>query len=237
MQLDFLKYRSFTSENMDNFSLQGEELKTTISGLSTINKYLGNSNAILKELKPLILDSKMPLKIIDLGCGGADIIREIATYSNRIEKQVHLIGMDGNPHIINLAKESFKDEKNITFVAADILDVDFNLPECDILISTHFMYHFTDQELTTFLSKHATHIKQKIIFSELHRNVFSYIGFMLIGFLFRLPKLITSDGLLAIRRSFRKKELIEILAKASVGKSFVKWKWAFRYLVIVERSL
>jgi len=207
MQLDFLKSRSFVKEDMDDFALEGEELISTISGLSTINKFLGNSDAILGVLKPIIQHSDSSLTIIDLGCGGADILLEIAAYADKLNKEIYLTGIDGNPNIINLAKENNKAYPNLQFLDADIIDPNFSLPKCDILISTHFMYHFTDQQLITFLSKHSKNIQSKIIFSELQRSVFSYLGFQILSFLLRFPKMIHSDGLKAICRSFRKREL------------------------------
>jgi len=234
MQLDFLKSRRFVEEDMDNFSLQGKELESTISGLSTINKYLGNTNVILNALKPLIQFSNKPLRIVDLGCGGANILRAIANYSAEIGKEVHLTGIDGNPNIIELAKVNTQVSPTFNFIASDILHPNFVLPECDILISTHFMYHFTDQELISFLSKHADKIHYKIILSELQRSVISYRGFQMLGFILGFSKMILSDGLKAISRSFRSKELVEILNEARVGKYVIHWKWAFRYLVEVQ---
>jgi len=234
MRIDFLKSRRFVEEDMDNFSLQGKELKVTISELSTVNKYLGNTNVILNVLKPLIQHNNKPLRIVDLGCGGADILRAIANYSAKIGKEVHLTGIDGNSNIIELAKVNTQVSPAINFIASDILHPNFVLPGCDILISTHFMYHFTDQELISFLRKNANSIHHKIIFSELQRSVISYRGFQLLGFILGFSKMILSDGLKAISRSFRKKELLDIFDEARVGKCVIHWKWAFRYLVELQ---
>jgi len=236
MKLDFLKSRSFIQEDMDNFALQGEALETTISSLSAINKYLGNSNIILQVVKPMILASAELLRIVDLGCGGADILLEIAKYAASVGKKVDLIGVDGNPNIVDLAKRNSHAFPNLNFITADILHPDFELADCDILMSTHFMYHFTDRELIDFLQKQRTKIHRYIIFSELQRSLVSYCGFQVIGFLFRFSKLIIADGLKAIKRSFRRQELIDIFEQAGVGKHSIQWKWAFRYLVKVDMT-
>lgn len=234
MGLDFLRERRFVQEEMDNFDLSGSELEATLLGLSTINKYLGNTKTVVKALQPIILASTEPLRIIDLGCGGADLLNDLASFALSKNKEVKFIGIDGNANIINYAKEKSKEKKSISFLVADILSDEFILPKCDVLISSHFMYHFPDLEFIQFLNKSRSNISQKIIISELQRSVLSYVGFWILASIFRFPSMIKNDGLKAISRSFRWSELQGIFNKSRVGSVEIRWKWAFRYLCVVS---
>lgn len=236
MRLDFLKERRFVSELMDDFSLAGEELKQTLDSLTNINSYLGNNRAILGALLPIIRRSVEPLTIVDVGCGGADLILSVAHYAASLNKQVQLIGIDGNPNIVAAVSRKTQAHKNIKFITADIIDPSFTLPECDILISSHFMYHFKDEQLIAFLQNAAQVVKYQIIFSELQRSVFAYGGFNLLARFFNFPRIILSDGLKAISRSFRRHELVVVLNRASIGAYSIQWRWAFRYLINVNLS-
>jgi len=231
MLLEFLSERQFVSEEMDNLDLAGSTLTSTLTGLSRINKFLGNSNAVLRHLKPIIRQSKTPLKIIDLGCGGGDLLLSIAEFCETQNISIQLIGMDGNPNIVKYCIDRSQQFPMLQFQVADILDSNFQLPQCDLLISSHFMYHFTDAQLIHFLKHSKEKVSTKIIFSDLQRSVISYRLFQLIGLVFRFPPMIRKDGLKAITRSFRRRELERIIKGAGITHYSVKWKWAFRYLV------
>jgi len=228
-----LSQRSSEKEQMDNFNLSGIELNKTLNGLFTINKYLGNTATTLKAVKKEILKAKKPLKIIDLGCGGGDNLRAIATWCKVNNKPVELLGIDGNLHILKYAENQNNPSSVIKYLNADILNSDFVLPTCDILISSHFMYHFSDTEIVEFLKKSKNSISTKIIFSELHRSPFAYLLFKIGAVFLPFSSIVKQDGLAAIRRAFNKKELMAILEKAEFTEYQINWKWAFRYLILI----
>jgi ubiquinone/menaquinone biosynthesis C-methylase UbiE len=229
-----LGIRSSEKEQMDNFELSGNELNKTLSGLSIINKYLGNTSATCKAVKIEILKSDKQIKIIDLGCGAGDNLRKIAKWCSKNNKQVELLGIDGNAHVLKYATEKNINNSSINYLKADILNPEFILPTCNILISSHFMYHFSDHEFVEFLKKAKTNITTKIIFSELQRNSFAYSLFKISSALLPFSTIVKQDGLAAIRRSFIKKELVSILEKAQMKEYQITWKWAFRFLISIE---
>lgn len=218
---------------MDNLSLAGDELLQTLDGLSVINRYLGNTNATFQAVKKEILQADGPLKIIDLGCGGGDNLGAIAAWCAKNRHSVELIGIDGNANILDYASAKNTQDIQVTYVQADILAQSFELPACDILISSHFMYHFSDEELVHFLQKAKQKISHKIIFSELERNALAFMLFKLGAPFLPFSKMVKQDGLQAIRRSFTQKELISIFNQAEIESYQIKWKWAFRLMVSV----
>ena len=229
-----LSTRSTEKEQMDNFDLSGKELNKTISCLSIINKYLGNTSSTFEAVKREILEANKPLKIIDLGCGGGDNLRTIAEWCQTNNYEVELAGIDGNPHILRYAKQQNNTNVNIQYLLADIIDFNFVLPSCDILLSSHFMYHFSDDQIVVFLQNAKKSISTKIIFSELERNSFAYSIFKVGALFLPFSSMVKQDGLAAIRRSFTRKELTSILDKVEFTDYQISWKWAFRFLVTIE---
>ena len=219
---------------MDDMELSGEELHQTLSGLSVINKLLGNTSTTLSEVITEIIKKNSPLKIIDLGCGSGDNLRAIAKWCSTNEKTVELIGIDGNQNILDYARVQGTSSTHIQYVQADILADDFLLPECDILISSHFMYHFSDEAIVDFLRKATSQVSTAIIFSELQRSRLAYFLFKLGGPLLPFTQMVKEDGLLAISRSFTRSELSNLLSRAGIENYKISWRWAFRYLVSVE---
>ena len=96
------------------------------------------------------------------------------------------------------------------------------------------MYHFSDEKLVAFINKHSRSIHQAIIFSELRRSFFAYFLFQIGTRILRLSKITRQDGLLALRRSFNRKELQCIAQQCADHSSIrVQNKPAFRLLLTI----
>lgn len=225
----WMKNRSTEGEKMDDLNLSGPLLHQTLDGLSVINRFLGNTNATFKQVKSAIRKTEGPLKIIDLGCGGGDNLRAIATWCQQNNQPVQLVGIDGNAHILDYARSKNNSAIFIEYQQADILDPNFQIPSCDLLISSHFIYHFSDEALTSFLKFNKKNISSKIIFSELRRSKLAYYLFKFGNIFLPFSKMVKEDGLKAIQRSFTQQELKKILTAADLGDFIIRRKWAFRW--------
>jgi 2-polyprenyl-3-methyl-5-hydroxy-6-metoxy-1,4-benzoquinol methylase len=221
---------------MDNLHLAGDELHQTLDGLSVINRYLGNTNASLQAVKKEILQAKVPLKIIDLGCGGGDNLRAIAAWAAQQGYPVTLTGIDGNANTLEYARAKNTSLIQVRYLQADILNPSFSFPACDILMSSHFMYHFSDEALIGFLRKAKERGTGKILFSELQRSTLAYLLFKIGTPFLPFSRMVKQDGLQAIRRSFTRKELISIFQRAEIKAYRIQWKWAFRWMVSADLS-
>lgn len=228
-----LHNRSHHSERLDNLELEGESLTKTLDGLTVINSFFGNKSQTLKSIQELAKKNRIQT-IVDLGCGGGDNLRAIAKWFQSEKRVIKLIGIDGNKNSLEYAKE--KTDFPIEYIQADILDSEFQIPTCDVLISSHFVYHFSDDELIHFLKKAKEKTATAIVFSELQRSKTAFLLFKIFGFLMPFSKMVKQDGLLAIKRSFTRKELEEILKKAEIKDYSLQWKWWFRFILVIPIS-
>ncbi len=231
-----IKNRLLTSEQLDNLSLSGKVLEDTLHSLRLINQLLGNHKQLSTSLIKYCIHNhtKKELHIVDLGCGGGDCMYYISERLKKHGIKVTLIGIDGNPKSISYANERYFGHTNLKFIAADILAKDFTIPHCDILISSHFMYHFNDQNLTKFLKKVQYSSIRYIIFSELYRSKIAYLLFKLLGFLLPISKIAKKDGLIAIQRAFSIKELKKIIQESGIKKYEVIKKPFFRSITKID---
>ena len=226
--------RSYLKEEMDNYPTHGVMLNNSLSKLSLINKYLGNTSITLKAVIEILeRKPKEIFHIVDLGCGAGDNLRAIGNWCIKKGRKIKLTGIDGNKNILSYAM-SQNDKVKINYKHVNILDTQFELERCDIVISSHFIYRFTDAELIRFISRSSDKVRSAIIFSELQRHVVPYAAFSIFGRLFSLNTMVLQDGLKAIKNSFQKRELRDILKQVDVSSFNIKWKWAFRYLIIIK---
>ena len=101
-----MRVRQLHNESLDNFELKGKRLGETLDSLGWINKWLGNHNQLIKDIRQVV--KKYPhqnsFKIIDLGCGGGDVLRKIDRVFAPLNTEVELMGIDANGHSLDYAR-------------------------------------------------------------------------------------------------------------------------------------
>ena len=227
-------YRTEKEEIMDDFSIDGPLLHDALDKLATINKLLGGNGVTLKGLKILLKNQpkNKPITIIDLGCGGGDILRSIANYGKKEGYNFQLIGVDANKNATDYGTTLSGDYDNIKFVYVDVFSEEFKAMDYDIVIATLFLHHFKENQLLELMGHLLRKAKSGMVVNDLHRHRLAYYLFKLITIPVK-NKMIIEDGLTSVLRGFKRKELINI-SKQLNSNYQLKWKWAFRYQWILS---
>ncbi|GAA3524252.1 class I SAM-dependent methyltransferase [Aquimarina addita] len=229
------KNRVYQKEQLDDLSLSGKKLHQTLGSLKLINTIFGNHKTLSKSVLNYCLSNrnKKPFHIVDLGCGGGDSIAHIYKTLHKRGIKALFTGIDGNPESIAFAKANTNVPKNSNFIVADILAPTFSIPDADILISSHFIYHFTNDDLIRFLERVSTKKINHIIFSELYRSKIAYYLFKFSSPILPISLIAKRDGLLAIKRAFTVEELNKILKRSNLKNASVHKKLWFRTLTVI----
>lgn len=228
-----MKSRSLEKEKLDDLELGGKTLHQALKSLGWINRWMGNHQAVIKAIHRVYTPEKKTLHIVDLGCGGGDLALAVAKSLRKQKIRCRITGIDGNANSLVYAQRNCRGFGEIDFLLEDILDEEFSLLPCDMLISSHFIYHFSDEALTGFLKNNLSAVSTAIIFSELKRSRIALLLFNYLGFLLPISKLARSDGKLAIKRSFTKKEWISIMQEAGIGSFKIENEPLFRMLLTI----
>ena len=79
------QYRTQETEIMDDFSLQGEELRSALDQIAKINQFLGGNKLTLEGIKKLLknTDVSRTIVIADIGCGNGDMLRMLDRYGQK----------------------------------------------------------------------------------------------------------------------------------------------------------
>ena len=232
------QYRTQETEIMDDFSLQGEELRSALDQIAKINQFLGGNKLTLEGIKKLLknTDVSQTIVIADIGCGNGDMLRMLARYGQKNNINFKLIGIDANAFTINHARILSNDFKNIEYQCMDIFSEEFTTIHYDIVLCTLTLHHFSDKEIIdiiTIFNKNAT---MGIVINDLHRSKLAYVLFELICFVFNLNNMGRKDGLVSILRGFKKRELEAFSKKINLKNDTINWKWAFRYQWLIAKK-
>lgn len=223
-------------EIMDDFSIGGDQIHRTLLEIERINQLLGGNNVTIDGLKQLL--KKSPAKkitaIADLGCGGGDMSYRIQALGFKMGIVMKITGFDANPHIIDFCNRRYSKHENLHFQCLDILSEEFKKSRFDIITATLFMHHFTNESLIDVLKSMKTQASLGIVINDLHRHWFAYHAIKVLTKLFSNSEMVKHDAPLSVRRAFTKKELINILTESGIDKFQIKWRWAFRWQIIIE---
>jgi len=232
---DFSK-RSEGIEIMDNLQCSGEVVDQTLRELEVINTWLGGNQVTMNGLEKLLtsIPASKEITIVDVGCGGGDMLRLIDQWAKKKNKKVKLIGIDANPNIIAFAKNNLKDSPHIEFKAIDIFLPEFQSIHCDIVIGTLFFHHFDQTQLSTFFGELKKQVRIGIVINDIHRHPLAYYSIKILTSLFSKSAMVKFDAPLSVLRAFTKNELKEILDGATIKNYTIQWKWAFRWQAIIQ---
>ena len=228
--------RIFELEIMDTEDLTTEALKSAYRDINRSNFLLGGYRATYRSL--LSLFQQQPSKeisLIDIGCGEGGMLRYLANKFRKRGYQIRLYGVDLNHQAIELAKLNSENYPEIEFYCGDILNLEQKIPNSDFVISTLTMHHFPDHEILDFITRCGNFADKAVVINDLQRSKLAYYLFKIFSAIFIGSEIARNDGLISIRKGFRMNELTAFTKDLKDYSHLIQWKWAFRYVWVMER--
>jgi len=230
------RVRATEEELMDDLTLASEELRQNLDELETINTWLGGYAPVLDALEQLRprFPATRALRLADLGSGGGDTLRQIARWARRRGVAVELIGIDANPFMLEYAASRSTKYPEISFQQADIFSSEFQQQPFDILTASLFCHHFSDEQLARMLRQWSQQARVAVIINDLHRHPLAYHSIRWLTRLLGGSRLVRNDAPLSVARAFTRPDWHHLLALAGVVRYTLRWRWAFRWQVVME---
>jgi 2-polyprenyl-3-methyl-5-hydroxy-6-metoxy-1,4-benzoquinol methylase len=230
-----LKNRSYQKELLDGDNIPFDDIKQNMKELNTINTLLGGHAITIAGLQKMLTQKNTttlikPLLVCEIGCGGGDNINAIHSWAIKNNLSIQFIGIDIKEECIEFAQQQYPTIP-VTWILSPYENVNFvNKP--DIIFSSLFCHHFTNEQLVKQL--HWLNLNSTIGFfiNDLHRNKLAYFLIKWLTKLFSKSYLVKNDAPLSVARGFKKSEWINICLLAKIEQYSLKWKWAFRYLLV-----
>jgi 2-polyprenyl-3-methyl-5-hydroxy-6-metoxy-1,4-benzoquinol methylase len=228
------KKRSLQKELLDAENIPFEDIKKNMQELDTINKLLGGHAITIHGLKKFITKKTTTLSVCEIGCGGGDNMEALANYCKQQKIALALTGIDIKKECIGYAVER-NTHLDANWICSDYTLVEFENELPDVIFSSLFCHHFTRDELVDMLKWMAAHCRQGFFINDLHRHPLAYFSIKWITKIFSRSYLVKNDAPLSVARGFSKKEWQEIFTKAGIDTYSIRWKWAFRHLIVYHK--
>lgn len=200
-----------------------EDFRGCLQSLEQINRWLLGYRPTLAWLNQLPLannDPRDPLHIVDVGCGGGDLLRQIAHWAHKRGIAVELTGIDLNPYAARAAAESTPRELGITWVTGNALEYRPHKP-VDIIVNSLMAHHLEDDEIVALLCWMEATAQAGWFINDLERSERSSRMFSWVERIARWHPFVRHDGPVSFRRAFREEDWARLLIAAQIPRQAV----------------
>ncbi|WP_336630476.1 MULTISPECIES: methyltransferase [unclassified Microbacterium] len=216
-------------ELMDDADCDPERLRRTLERFRVVNRLVSGWGAVYRRrIRPLAL-ARGRISILDIGCGGGDVLHRIASLARADGVEVHAVGIDPDPRALAVARRRVMDDRSgdapgIVLRRAHSADLVAELGgsgtsgtpgtsgapgtgRFDVVISNHVLHHLDVGALPAFLADSAALSQGIVLHSDIARSRTAYAAYA-VGITPLAPgTFLRTDGLRSIRRSWRADEL------------------------------
>lgn len=220
--MDF-RQRAQLTELMDE-PCSRDELRACLRDIGRTNRWTLGYRPVLRWLNALATSQPpkpQPMRILDVGCGYGDTLREIEQWAIRHGIAVELTGLDVNPDAKAIAAEASPASSRIRWICADVFAYLPSKPP-HLVISSLFTHHLDNADVIRFLQWMEEHVTLGWFINDLSRAPIPYHFFRVASKLAGLHRFVQNDGPVSIARSFVPEEWQSMCATAGLHPSAIE---------------
>jgi SAM-dependent methyltransferase len=234
---DFAR-RAVLTEFMDDPATDYATFRGCLVDLAKVNRLTLAYPPTLAFLDRVARSGRRPagraLRIVDVGSGDGDMLRQVARWARRRGVRVALTGVDLSPWAARAAAEATAPEDEIAWVTADLFDYAPERPP-DLVISSLFTHHLDDGALVRFLAWMEATAALGWFVNDLHRHPLPYHVFGAAARALRFHPFVVHDGPVSIARAFTFADWRRSLAAAGIPPGAARLRWHFPFRITVAR--
>lgn len=218
-RLDRMVYRD-EEEFLESASLSMDERVDLVRRLNDVNRKSGYHAVFLMELESLVMKAhegrkpKAPLRILDIGVGGGELLERIHGWSVKKGIPVELYGIDVDPAFLEKTSEKLAGKK----IAARLIHGNgqnlkpLENESMDIIVSSYVVHHVRDlRSLTSFFEEVRRVAKSGWLIVDMERRFWGPPFAWFSGYLFGATRALVWDGVKSMRRAYTSEEINRVL--------------------------
>jgi len=215
---------------MDAPGLGRTEHIQALRALARVNILSLTARRIWTELLRLGMGSDRPLRLLDVGCGGGDVILALAARAQREELPLVVEGCDSNLVALSHGRaEARQEEVHAHFFQLDVTQS--ALPEgYDLICSSLFLHHLAEEEAVKLLSGMARAGKSVLVQDLLRSRIGYWLAYGTLRVL-STSRVAQVDGPRSVRAAFRVPEVRAMVLRAGLEGARVVPCWPERFLL------
>lgn len=193
-------------EAMDDPACDPERLRRTLARFPVVNATVARWGRVYARLvRPARASAAGPVRILDIGCGGGDVLRRLVARARRDGIAAEGVGIDPDPRAVAFAREA--GSRHVEFRRAHSRDLVAAGERYDVVVSNHLLHHLAAGELGALLDDSAALATRLSAHSDIARGRLAAAAFSAASLPLAPGSFVRSDGLRSIRRSYTAAEL------------------------------
>ena len=219
----FLRDRATEPEELDLGVSETEAIKS-LRDIRRVNRWLGGRRSLLGAIEPYLTEGG---RILDVGCGSADLPAEVVA---RSAGRVTAVGVDVK--LVHLQQAPVSVQR----VVADVRALPFAPRSFDVVSASLFLHHFDGPEVAIILGTLFRLARRALVVNDLHRALVPWLfGRSVFPLVFE-SRVSVDDGLLSIRRAFRPDELRQAFTEAAIPRVRILRRFPYRLVAVAEAT-
>lgn len=224
--------RVHSPERLDGPDLDPRELEASLRHVAEVNRWLGGTRALLRELEPLLPAG--PVRILDVGTGSADVPIAVLRWAAKRGRTLHVTAIEPHPQTVAIAHRATTGLP-VELVRADARELPFADGAFDVALLSLTLHHLDDRNGVAALRELARVSSRAVIVSELERNRANLLGArFLAATRWRSNPITRHDGPLSVLRAFTPRELLMMARAAGFERARVARHFFFRLVLVAE---
>lgn len=220
--------RSRETEWMDTAIVSDADYAGCLTDLAAVNTVTLARLPTLGFMARAVRRGGRQLRVLDVGCGGGDMLRRLRRWALRGGHRLDLVGLDLNPQGIAAARAATPAWMDIEFRCADAFapsDERF-----DVVLSALFTHHLDDAAVVEFVRWMDRRATVGWFVNDLHRLPVADWAFRGLSTVAGWHRFVRHDGPVSVRRAFTRADWERVLQEAEVSAD-VRWHLPFRFCV------
>lgn len=207
-----------------------EELEGSLADIRVVNRYLGDTRAILKHLSAKV-KGQDHISVLDVATGSADLPVAVVEWARKRGIGISVTAIDINNRTVEIARRYATAHPEIELLVGDALQLPFPDKSFDFVLCSKSLHHMKEPEAVAALREMLRVARRGYIIMDLRRSWIAYALIYLLTRIFTRNRMTRFDAPLSVLKAFTPDELRGWSEKAG-GTSFKIHREPFWLLVL-----
>jgi 2-polyprenyl-3-methyl-5-hydroxy-6-metoxy-1,4-benzoquinol methylase len=222
---------------MDQPDLDPRAHRQALDSLGRAHQVSRSAASIWPAIREVVPRSGRPLRILDLACGGGQLLVDLARRCAREGVALEACGVDLSPVAIDYARDraSRAGVAGVTFAGLDVTRQP--LPDAfDVVLCSLFLHHLGDEEAETLLRRMRDAARHLVVVSDLRRTHLGYLFAWAGCRLLSRSRVFHVDGTRSVEAAFTLHEARRLAESSGLTGARIAARWPQRFLLTWRRD-
>ncbi len=213
-----LRGRVAAPELMDTAPVSPADLRRALAFLEFANRWFGGTRVVIRHLESWAArwPAGQRIRLLDVGCGSADIALSVARWASRRGLRVAVTGIDLVESISGIGRQRADSAPEVFVETGDLFEFARRPVRYDYVTASLVLHHMAHDRVVDALRACDGLATRGVIVSDLHRTRAAYRVIRMVSLALG-NAVVRHDAPLSVRRAFRIPELRALARQAGLG--------------------